>query len=1109
MDKNNIVIEALYEFKRVRRSILFQVFVVLAIVGLVVYQYTFLSREGGTVSINNLFQFYMDWTSQALSSSIAFKSAYYFNIIQLLLIACFAAGDSVVLEEGAKSALSARPQGNSEIVFGNFLGKLLTVTILNWISFATSILINLVLYSNSFDLSNYFFYWLTLTLPVSVYFLGISCFVMRLVRNRGIIILVLLLFFGGVTFFGAGFWNGVFDPCARYIPNMFSDFTGHVNLGNYLLQRGSVFLIGAGFLVLSIIPYARIPNHALVFRKCLGIACVLFVFAGGLVFVYHLRHVTVSDCRETYKRVYDDYDQYPGAKIIRQDLHLKELENGGISVNSRMKIMNGSSDSIPLIMYLNPGLKITSFEVNGESVVFRREHQILVSNKELFPSETYDVSIHYEGNIENEICFLDVAPEEYNSPGVNALGIYYFGNTPAFCGKEYKLLTPECIWYPVCVPPYHLSGSRNISFTRYSLKVEHDPRLTAISQGNIIEKGEGEALFRFGHDVPGVSLCIGNYEEHEIMVDSTRVTLYFLPDHDYLLDGYNVPKDTLAKRLLTIKKELEHECIAYPENLTKEEWAVVNEMDDGTREYSEILDIVYARRPFDPRQHYPYRWLVLVEVPCNFSCFPSLTQLTGEREQGGMVFMPEKLYTIKGYRHKSFNDRGEEEDLMIRLRGDIHMILGEGNCNIRPALIGRTTSIFSSECPIMNDIFAYMARDGFNTFYHGAVDYPIVEYLNGNSLRTALTDRSLSPDEFKNIMRKKSEELYMYIMLHVNEIQYRRFYHEFLGDHLFKETTLEEFCQQFYKSFGVRLDSLVESWYNTDKLPLFEIRDVRAVELKKTSYLPDMLYSFKVFNRGDVPGVIVTSDYQGWVIPPHEGREIKARNRKDAYHNYYAPFYVGMPLAQNLPAMLSLELESLNDVSMDTVAGVFRIDSSAFFPSKNEIVIDNEDAGFRVVQAKGFNILSLFRGDEENRKKYYKRFSQREKWLPSMNEHFYGNPIRSAYGKRAGSGEQKVEWSTVLPQEGKYEVFFYHTKPNDIRKDPKQEFHYVLSDEKGEHEVVAFVNADEVGWISLGVFDFTKKVKVTLSDKDRKNDKGAYKYPQEIVADAVKWVSQD
>ena len=157
MDKNNIVIEALYEFKRVRRSILFQVFVVLAIVGLVVYQYTFLSREGGTVSINNLFQFYMDWTSQALSSSIAFKSAYYFNIIQLLLIACFAAGDSVVLEEGAKSALSARPQGNSEIVFGNFLGKLLTVTILNWISFATSILINLVLYSNSFDLSNYFF----------------------------------------------------------------------------------------------------------------------------------------------------------------------------------------------------------------------------------------------------------------------------------------------------------------------------------------------------------------------------------------------------------------------------------------------------------------------------------------------------------------------------------------------------------------------------------------------------------------------------------------------------------------------------------------------------------------------------------------------------------------------------------------------------------------------------------------------------------------------------------------------------------------------------------------------------------------------------------------
>ncbi len=75
MGKNNIFIEAKYEFKRVRRSILFRIFAILALLGAVVYQYSFLSRGGGSGSINDLFQFHMDWPSQALASSIPIKSA--------------------------------------------------------------------------------------------------------------------------------------------------------------------------------------------------------------------------------------------------------------------------------------------------------------------------------------------------------------------------------------------------------------------------------------------------------------------------------------------------------------------------------------------------------------------------------------------------------------------------------------------------------------------------------------------------------------------------------------------------------------------------------------------------------------------------------------------------------------------------------------------------------------------------------------------------------------------------------------------------------------------------------------------------------------------------
>ncbi|WP_059026322.1 hypothetical protein [Gabonibacter massiliensis] len=62
--------------------------------------------------------------------------------------------------------------------------------------------------------------------------------------------------------------------------------------------------------------------------------------------------------------------------------------------------------------------------------------------------------------------------------------------------------------------------------------------------------------------------------------------------------------------------------------------------------------------------------------------------------------------------------------------------------------------------------------------------------------------------------------------------------------------------------------------------------------------------------------------------------------------------------------------------------------------------------------------------------------------------------------------------------------------------------YYTVFDGEKEHNVIAVPGDDEVGtWVSLGIFDFTKNAKVTLSDRksDEKNSQG-------LVADAVKWV---
>lgn len=1130
MNKDNIFIETLYEFKRTRRSILFHIFITLAILGLIFYQFTFLSKGNDAISIKNLLQFYQDWPSLALASAIPFKSAYYFNIIQLIFIACCAVNNSRSFKLGTKEALHTHSQGNNEIVAGNFLGLLLVITILNWILFATSILFNAILYPESFRLSYYLFYWFTLTFPASIYFLGISSLVTRFIRHSGISLMVLLLTLGGIILGGATLFHGVLDPCARNIPNMFSDFTGHSNLVNYLLQRGGIFFTGISFLVLSIIPFPRIPNYNRILKNSIGIACFFLILASCLALFYLNLHWKEKDTREIYRQVYEKYAGPSKTRITRHDLHVKELADGGISVSSHMTIKNKTSNEVPLIMYLNPGFKINSIEIDGQEISFRKEHQILIINKKLQAKDSCHVTMKYRGKIENAICNLNIVPEKHDSPQVNSLGIYHYGNFPAFCEKDYKLFPIECIWYPMCISPYSRLGNPAINFTRYSLKVEHDPKLTAISQGYATEEKEGITSFHFKHDMPGISLCIGNYKKRTLMLlprffadttsmpnYTTRLTLYYHPHHEYLLERFDFEEDKLASILLNAKQTIESkECLSFAEkDLTAEELAMVNTLNDGTLPLQRLKNIVLAKRDFDPIQHYPYYWQIFVETPCNYHIYSRLVQPTGEREQGGMVFIPEKLYSITKYSNRKPQTEKEKEQFNLFLWPiTLKPIFEDGICSIIPAFRGRTFYISTDENPIINNIINNIIFQDKNILPQewdvGEVN--AIAYLKNKSLKEALHEHSLSSEKLQNIIHKKSAELWMYIsqQIQVHRDTLKEFYHDFLLRNQFKEIPAEEFYQQFYQWTNLRLDSLIDHWYNTKQVPRLEIRNAKVIKIEdpeEQSFYPEVLYSFSVFNESDVPGIVMTTDLQSWIIPPHEGREIQTKELKEPPFRTNR-YYLNRPFSQNFPSYVNLELE--NNVIKDTTRKITHIDSITFWKQRNEneIIVDNEDPGFRIVKAKGFKLLSLFQ-KENNYKAYYTNYRQQKAWTPVINHHFYGSPIQSAYIKQADAGKQKVEWNTELPQEGKYEVFFYHPSPQDKVKDPRQEFYYSVFDGTQEHEVVIHVNHDEIGWISLGVFHFTKEAKVTLCDRDRK-EKIESKYdgvaPQELTADAIKWV---
>ncbi|WP_303182344.1 hypothetical protein, partial [uncultured Butyricimonas sp.] len=860
-----------------------------------------------------------------------------------------------------------------------------------------------------------------------------------------------------------------------------------------------IWFLGFGLAVLAVIPYPRIHNNVRAVSRLVSVALFPLLFAGGGAIAYGFQ--SVSGKREVFREVYAKYHQNKVLKIVGNQLHLKEMGNGGISVTSRMTVENRDSEELPLILYLNPGLAVSSITVDRKGVSFRRDQQVLLVDEKVLLGEIKEVIVNYEGKIDNSFCFLDTPEEKYTSSAVNTIDIYRFGYSPALCEKGYKLLTPECAWYPVSVPPYDVSGFRRAMFTRYELEVEHDSNLVAICQGNANRDTVGRTIFTFEHDMRGISLCVGNYKKREIVVGSdalpeihamsnmakddfsTRVELFYLPEHEFMLDIYDsIPKGEWSNIIANAKFQIGF----YGDN------------------NNYVVRRMMNKVPLDPTLQYPYSWITVVEVPCDFHVFPGKTIKEGERTQGGMVFLSEKKYSVDepffSFDNKKLKTRlpsYEEEEVKTWFNKEFQLF-ERGSFGLQSSGKGNTSFVYSDECSLINDALLLAFYPNLSWEHELDVEYYIVDYMKDHSLEEALRDPLLSPELLDKIIRKKCEELNALLAIRIGKKEFHNAYHDFLKRHLFEETTFEDFSQEIFSRFNVKLDSIVDSWFRNNELPIFEI-DGHVISVKGENYSRYNTYDFKVFNRGKVPGIIrASNNCSGWIIPPGEGRAIRTRMKDNVNFNIYTI------LALNIPGYVELSSEK-RDVYTDTTTWYLPLDSTSFSTvNENEIIVDDSELGFTFLETRKFNIASLF-GQVETRAKYY-AFPPEEHWGFTVKEEGYGFPVKGVYFKQAGKGNQKVQWETDLP-EGTYEVFCYQPSGKNRISDFLREYYYTVFDGKEEHEVVLSMSKDDGGWLSLGVFDFHGKGRLTLSDRDReRNSADKDSDPQVVVADAIKWV---
>lgn len=1105
MNIGTINVIARYEVKLLKRSWLFRIFAVLVLLILTILQ---------LANLSPIFWKYGEtWNYTGVSSLIPFFTTYLYNVAQSVIVV-FLAGSFLKRDKKLDTAevIYVRPMSNADYIIGKVWGITRVFLGLNLITLVIALFINLVVSGSPFSIYPYVFYLFTISLPSLWFILGLSFTVMCLLKNQAVTFIVMLGIIGTAFFYLQDSLYGVFDFFGVNIPSIFSDVTGLARPDLFLLQRSVYLFAGVGLLCLTIILVKRLPHRP--WKKIVVglMALICIAIGGGCAYLYVSHYKNLADIRKEYSEIFDKYAALPKVSILSNELVLKQ-EGRHLEGESRMSVENREPETLkPVVFYLNPALEVTALEIDGRQVGYRREKQVVVVEDTLCPGEKKQVVLKYAGGINEDICYTDIEDKDFLANPAGNTFYFRYGKRYVYLEDRFTILTPECLWYPVAESPVYPAMPYNIrkTFTFYSLTVFHPEGMVAVSQGEV-KVEEGKTVFTNVQPLPCISLAIGDYEKKALRVDSTDYELYCFRGHDYFSKYFDEIQDTLPAVIREIRAELE-----------------VNK-----------------------NRNYPFRKFVMAETPLAFTGYIRNWKGYTEQVMPEVVFIPERgqrtqsdfraaQHRIRDWRRE--NDVLEEKDIQAQMLKNY----------IRNTMVNENSSdgdMRWSESPEVNKLNIGAMFFGFTGFVY-SVDYPVVDvalntmqniaenrgmrwsfdptltdpqraniYLQNHSFETAMKDKAVKPQVFYEILKLKSNYLRNFVISQIPLKDFNTFLKDFNEQHLFAEAAFDEFRRAFEEKFHMDISDFIRQWYQVDHSPTLHLKDVDVNQVLVEDFTKYRI-SLKVYNGTDVDGILniriesgeggmrrgpsgggkTEDNVKNYFIPAVSAREIKIINDERP-----GRIVVNTTVSRNLPNEFNFNFSKVDTEVSDTLAGIFPIDTLYFAPDPDEVIVDNEGAGFRTIEAnQKHKLKDLFRKEEEDKYQNFMPWRFPSKWTAVIGNTCYGESVYSAVYKRKGNGGNKVEWATKIPRDNYYEIFVWNPKfevwnwgrHRRTRSDQTQT--YTIEYDKEAETVSVDFAQEENGWVSLGSFYLPSgEVKVILSDKVSANY---------VVADAVKFV---
>ena len=550
-------------------------------------------------------------------------------------------------------------------------------------------------------------------------------------------------------------------------------------------------------------------------------------------------------------------------------------------------------------------------------------------------------------------------------------------------------------------------------------------------------------------------------------------------------------------------------------------------------------------------QTYPYTKFVLAEPPVSFNTYRRRWENHGDFVQPEIVMFPERWINLQKQHPTRFledvkrnehlrgtlglsNDETREETVLrdfsrkifttpyhsfyphnifipdLTKRDRKRVELPNEQC-LLPLFHCLPNYIYSENYPIMNKIIFLLEasnKSALTIFDGNPIAHNASKYLSFHSLKEAISDPTLSEDVFLYILKLKTRELVNHLNLKNTTVKAHQFISKYKRKHPFQELDFDDLNREINACFDIDLNSILPKWYEARGVPTYTVRNIQVHEIK-TCEFPTYQVCFEIQNSGNVNGFISLSTKIGETKDRWQVYHIPAKSCwriKKVFHEKPKIIYIDLNLAQNLPSGITQGgIDEIISITSDTSDGQFSMNPREFLPDPTEIIVDNEDPGFRLEPSSKQKLGSLLNGEKE--KTYiFKKASiynygtkPPERWISYVSPSpYYGNIIKSCLYKTSGKGDSPATWAIELPNTGRYEIFIYVHPAQPLFKGIPEQY-YTLTTKEGIENVTLKIDQTYSCWASIGVYELQAgENSITLSDK-------GVDPVQMIFADAVKW----